>query len=143
MNTLEITPQKQKQFDSRKQDHGDAAEQRGHFKADDSFFEKKYDRRGNLKKDAEIKIAALEDMSYQELEAEANKILLENEEKDEADAEDSTEYQDFFPSEAEYGVDSKHEVRVKLAKQATLDTFGDDEVADSTFANPIRIRNRL
>ena len=140
MNTLEITPQKQKQYDGRKQDHGDAAQKREHHKVYDSFFEKKYDRRGILKKDAEIEIAALQDMSYEELEAEADKILIENQEED---AEESTEYQDFFPTEAEYGIDSRHEVRLKLAKQATLDTYGDDEVADSTYANPVRIRNRL
>ena len=140
MNTLEITPQKQKQYDGRKQGHGDAAQKKEHQKVYDSFFEKKYDRRGILKKDAEIEIAALQDMSYEELEAEADKII--NDAQEENDAE-PTEYQDFFPSEAEYGIDSRHEVRLKLAKQATLDTYGDDEVADSTFANPIRIRNRL
>ena len=139
MNTLEITPQKQKHFDGRKQDHGDAAQKKEHHKAYDSFFEKKYDRRGILKKDAEIEIAALQDMSYEELEAEADKILIENQEED---AEESTEYQDFFPTEAELGLDSKHEIRHKLARVATGDPFEDDEVADSTFGNAMRITNR-
>lgn len=139
MNTLEITPQKQKQFDDRKQDHGDAAQKKEHHKTYDSFFEKKYDRRGILKKDAEIEIAALQDMSYEELEAEADKILIENQEED---AEESTEYQDFFPTEAELGLDSKHEIRHKLARVATGDPFEDDEVADSTFGNAMRITNR-
>lgn len=42
--TLERTPQTPKKFDGRKQDHGDAAQQRGHDKP--NFWEKKFDDRG-------------------------------------------------------------------------------------------------
>ena len=140
MNTLEITPQKQKQFDDRKQDHGDAAEQKGRRNDVDDLSENKYDRRAISKADKELYRVALQDMNYDQREAEADRILAEN--KEEEDEPESTEYQDFFPTEAELGLDSKHEIRHKLARVATGDPFKDDEVVDSTFGNAMRITNR-
>ena len=140
MNTLEIAPQKQKQFDNRKQDHGDAAEQRGH-KNNNDVYENKYDRRVLSKVDRELYRVALQDMNYEQLEAEADKIIAENEEEE--DEPESTEYQDYFPKEAELDIKSKHEIHKEKASQATLDPREDDEVPDSTFGSSMRVRGRL
>lgn len=75
-----IQPQKTKEFTGKKQDHGDAAQRRGH--GGPSFWEAKYDRRIDAKLENEQIKTALTDevvdydsMSSAELESEADKLL--------------------------------------------------------------------
>ncbi len=91
MSTIEIAPQKSKEFSNRKQDHGDAAEQRGHRWVRLYKNEVKDGLYADIKseKDTEHLKSALDDtsvdyaaMSFAKrsaaLEAAANKILNDN-----------------------------------------------------------------
>lgn len=161
MSIIEIAPQKEKTYDNRKQDHGDAASRRGHYK---DLYEESFDQRGRKKRDAEsLKAAFQDDMSeiddfYQpttpaQLEAEADKILANKPEETateivvdyEEDDEPVEVHHYEHPTVENFDLPSRHEIRKRMAQRATLDpefdSEGDD--GDSDYASPIRIRTRL
>jgi hypothetical protein len=166
MSLIEQAP---KTYNNRKQDHGDAAEQKGHRK---DTFEPGYDTRGQAKHEAHLLTTALTDidepnyqsMSYAALEAEADKILQESalysttsspqyipssetaaHPYNGGEDEDIESYLDEFPSEAEVEQLSKKRIREMLARRATLDSEYDDEDdhGDNYYGSAIIIKNRL
>ncbi len=153
MSTIEtFSPQKSKEYDGRKQDHGDAAQRKGHEYEYPS--EIKYDRRGIeshskqlLKSDLSELDIDYASMSPAELEAEADDMLKEystGATTAEVSDDEYTHYQDFFPTEAELGVKSKHEIGREMARRVTLDVdYEDDDTGDSDYHIPVRIKNRL
>ena len=164
MSTIEVTPQKQKEYDGRKQDHGDAASQKGHFK---DRYEASFDRRAAEKKLDEQLHLSLDEavdlhkwVTAEELEAAADAILDELYDDgfpvEEIEAGDYFGYdddiegaidinQDGFLTEADLGLRSRHEISKLIAQRATLDVDFDryDDMGDSDFDSHIRIRTRL
>ena len=167
MSLIETAPQKSTKYNGRKQDHGDAAEQQGHFR--DSYWDKKMDHSGINKREAEhlkLAMAEIEDFTSftpAQLEAAANSLLGESPQEAESfttqspddeylgyfdeyseDELDAIEEKDRFYTEAELGLKSKHEIRKHLARSATIDVeFDGDDTGDSTYNIPVRIKNRL
>lgn len=75
---------------------------------------------------------------------ELERSLQEHLESIEEDLIDMVNSQDSFPTEAEYGVLSKREIRNKLARLATEDPdYAEDDAGDSDFGSAISIKNRL
>lgn len=171
MSLIESAPQKQKEYDPRKQDHGDAAEQRGHVH-EDFFGDKK--REAFAKSDAhQMKLdmrdtEPQEGLTSEELEAAANIILGEEPtlsyssedayveadpvdqdpdddyDPDNPDGEENLDETDPFATEAQLGLKSKHEIARAMARRVTLDVdFDDDDDGDSDYAVPVHIKNRL
>ncbi|MFZ1302083.1 MAG: hypothetical protein WAQ27_05950 [Candidatus Microsaccharimonas sp.] len=142
MTIIETAPQKSKEYTKQK-DHGTKANKRV---GEDSYWDKKADRAGIVNQDKELLTSALNEyyrgMSAEELEAEADYILGI---ADEGDSEYTitSSNQDRFITEAELGLDSKADIRRKMAERATLDPRADDDDGDSDYASPIRITNRL
>ncbi|MGV9002077.1 MAG: hypothetical protein ACOH18_03955 [Candidatus Saccharimonadaceae bacterium] len=171
MSTIEFSPQRQKEFKPRTQDHGDAASRRGH----EGSFRDPWEIKGAVQKDKEHLVAAFEDtydgvelmtsediasMSPSQLEGEANKILrraftsesdefkapeppsmLEEEEPDVVVDFD----QDGFLTEADFDIKSKHEIARLMARRVTLDPDFDryDDTGDSDYTSHIHIRRQL
>ena len=160
MSMIEATPQRQKHYDGRKQDHGDAAEQRGRTR---DRYEEEYDRRAINKKDEEYLRISLNDIeaAYEGAEPEEELDALLDNYLGAASDEDIEEYNDAlneeyddegkydanvdgFLTEADLGLKSRHEITKKMARRVTLDPeFGYDDDDDSDLDSPIRIRYRL
>ena len=164
MSIIESSLQKQKEYDGRKQDHGDAASQKGHFK---DKYEATFDHRAAEKKlDEHLRLSLDEatdlykQVTPEELEAAADAILDEFYDDGfpvegidagdyfgyDDDAEDAVDInQDGFLTEADLGLRSKHEIAKLMAQRATLDPDFDryDDMGDSDYDSHIRIRTRL
>ena len=165
MSLIETTtPQKQKEFDGRKQDHGDAAQKKQHVET--FYYETK--REAEAKKDKALLREALSDtdpydlrsLTPAQLEAEADKLLGESEvaysseiPKDqelvdvihELDPDAPIDYDnDGFLTEADFGIKSKWEIGREMARRVTLDSdYDHDDNGDSDYMSPIRIKNKL
>jgi len=218
MSLIETAPQKHKSYNE-KQDHGDAAERKGHHKAvhdngiqrkvfakveDDQFKQAIADAEADyysmdsaaleaeadkilgetsqdlelpalLKASDEILKAVADSVDAAEasslieeyrdvyverqeildrIDGESNETALEltaleqslreHLESIEEDLIDIVNSQDTFPTEAEYGVRSKREIRDKLARLATEDSdYTEDDDGDPDYGSAIRIKNRL
>jgi hypothetical protein len=156
MSLIESAPQKQKTYDGRKQDHGDAAQQNGIDRG--PRFEGSRARSGlerqadQLLKDAlsdtELDYSLLTpdqlDTETDEFPKEYHTVSERHDHPEEDEDDEPTPYQDFFPSEAELGVKSKHEIQREMGRRVTLDVaYEDDDNGDSDYHVPVRIKNRL
>jgi hypothetical protein len=164
MSLIESAPQKQKHFDNRKQDHGDAAQYTEDAHPQNSWYAEL--QRQSKEKSAKDQfkdaiLDAFETMTPAELEREANALLGEDPvntldgmsfetakgSHDESFDEEELEARriaDPFATESEYGVKSRSEIRNALARRATLDAeLDNDDHGDDDFDSPIRIKTRL
>lgn len=148
MSLIETTIQKPKEYSEktiRKQDHGDAAEQRDI--ASRRWYVEPYDLRGRKiaedehLHDALAEAQAYDDMTPEQLEAEADTLLAE---APEDGVDDTYTIPDTFPTEAEFGLKSKHEIGREMARRVTLDvSYDEDDNGDSDYTVPVHIKNRL
>ena len=163
MSIIESTPQMQKEYDGRKQDHGDAASRKGRFK---DMYEAEFDRRADKKRLEEHLRQSLseaesvyEHMTATELETATNSMLGEyaddfadhfdfeySEESADEEVESAIDInQDGFLTEADLGLRSKHEIAKLMAQRGTLDPdfYRYYDMVYSYFNSHIRIRKRL
>jgi len=166
MNTLEkIQPQNQKEFNPRKQDHGTAAERKGHDTV--PYWQEDADRRGATDRDKELLKLDLEEayaeaerielsqMTTTQLEAEATKLLGDESsyttesgefsfaEEDFASQFDTNETERHFPTEAELGKRTRHEIKQAMARRSVaIDVdYADDDHGDNDYGSPIHVRH--
>ena len=132
---------------NRSQDHGDAQQRKGH--ADYGYWENKWEQRGSINSDKtylrEVVRDGLEDyyaqMSPNELEQEADRILREAEQPEDESTEVRRE-NEHLPTVAEAGGRTAKEIRDSMARAATLDIFSDDDFGDYSGDSHVRISNR-
>lgn len=157
MSLIETAPQKQKEYDPRKQDHGDAATKHQHIR---DTFDQIRSRHKVEKDDARMLRSELNEvgtdytsMTPSEREAVANDILGEapllaySSEPLETtlEAHDDEPYgEDRFATEADFGIKSKYEIARAMARRVTLDVaYDEDDNGDDDYAVPVHIKNRL
>ena len=159
MSLIESAPQKQKTFNPKSQDHGDASQRKGInrdiWSTELERHAKDRNEQRQFKKAVAEATIDYESMTPAQLEAAASKLLAET-----ADAYEEWPILDSFAeldqpddepneippfiTEAELGLRDKHEIKNEMAKRVMLDHEHDqDDRGDSDFNSPIRIKNRL
>lgn len=149
MTTMEKPQSKKaKKFNfSGTQDHGDAAQRKGH-QADGYYWETRYDQRGKINADKTylkevIRDGLTDEPTPAELEAEADRILAEAGAG--ALVTEYTKKVEVLPKSVptlnEAGGRTSTEVRKSMARAATLDAFEDDDFGDYNGSSHIRISN--
>ena len=160
MSLIETVPQKQKEYDNRKQDHGDAAQKKQH--VGNFYNETKHE--AVVKHDKVLLREGLSEeninyafMTPRQLEAEADKMLgesvlvastsskVEEPLEPEQEENDGIDYDnDGFLTEADFGIKSKWEIRREMARRVTLDAdYDQDDTGDNDLESPMNVRNRL
>lgn len=160
MSMIEATPQRKKNFDGRKQDHGDAAEQKGHYS---DFYEDGFDRRMSEKRnDEQLRVSMHDSLEYGTTVPPEDEYLLslkdaydnneeyEDDDTDEElnsvfdiDAFDVDNTDDRFITPEDLGLKSRREIGKLMARRVTLDPEFDreDDEGDSDYPSPLRIHN--